>query len=127
MQSDFKFEMSDTDSSLTNDRSPRTGGWQLSVGHLFWLTGASALVVALYQFAGLYWCLLLGVAVVCWRIPAYDGLNPIVQALTYAVVVLAITCGLAYKFNVEPLAAIMPCCMLPSLAYLVGFTKGMNQ
>lgn len=100
---------------------------QISLAAMFGLTAAAALAVVLYRNVGLYWILVIGCGVACWRAPTWEGSNPILQGIAYGLTVLVFACTLSYYMEIPAFQTIFPCFILPALAYIVGFTKGMES
>lgn len=99
---------------------------QLSLRALFLITTVGAFAAAFARSIGLFWCIMIALGVICVRFPIY-GYNPILQAVCYAMAFLLVTSLTAYHLNIQPLEALLPCCLLPALAYIVGFTNGMRE
>lgn len=100
---------------------------QISLAAMFGLTAAAALAVVLFQQLGMFWILVIGGTIACFRGPVWEGVNPILLAVGYAAVASVFTCSLCYFMEVSPLQGIVPCVVLPTLAYIVSFLKGMEN
>lgn len=100
---------------------------QISLAGMFGLTAAVAGSVVLFQNLGVYWLLIIGSVIACFRAPAWPGTNPILLGVAYMGTVLVFTCTLSYCMDVSAYQALVPCFILPALAYIVGFLKGMEN
>ena len=100
---------------------------QISLAALFGLTSVIAVAVVLFQSLGLFWILMIGSVFVFWRVPTREGANPLLLGIGYAAVAMAIPFAAAYMMRVSANEALVSCFVLPALAYLLGFYKGMEN
>lgn len=99
---------------------------QLDLRGLFLVTTVAAVAAAFAQTIGLFWCTVVLLGILCIRLPIY-GYNPIVQAISYSFAFFLVTIVIACYWAVPPLEALPACCLLPALAYIVGFTNGLRE
>ncbi len=83
---------------------------QISLAGMFGLTAAVAGLVVLFQNLGVYWMLIIGSAIACFRGPTFTDLNPILLGIAYMATVLVFTCTLSLlhgRFSLPSLSALL--------------------
>lgn len=113
--------MFDRDASEDHQHSTR----QLSLAGLFLLTLIAALILTIGRVLGPFWCITIAITLFALRMPS-QSVNPIIQGVAMFAVTLGLLAGLAYWMKVHPVQAVIPCCIIPGLCYVVGFTKALE-